>query len=144
MDKTSIQETVRQGIPLADFANFQIETLTDNRIDVTGEQQANINVHGTAFAGSQYVIGTLAAWSLIFSRLPENVALVQADGAIKYLAPVIGNIHASAEIEEDQMQSFLQRLHKKGRSIIRVEVVISYNGKPTSIYNATMHAGFNA
>jgi hypothetical protein len=49
-----LESEIRQGIPLATHMAFRISELTPCTIRVIGGAEENINVHGTAFAGSLY------------------------------------------------------------------------------------------
>jgi thioesterase domain-containing protein len=116
MTKSELERRIRTGIPLAAQMDFQVLELTGNSIRVSGGAAQNLNVHGTAFAGSLYAVCTLALWGLAHSRLPEAAELVIAEGNIRYRKPVVGEIVAECQIDTDAINGFLDNLQHKGKS----------------------------
>jgi len=104
MTSDELEQRIRQGIPLSVQMDFRVLDLNRNSIRVRGGGQENINVHGTAFAGSLYTVCTLAAWGLITSRLPEDASLVMAEGKIRYRKPVVGDLLASCEVLSSELE----------------------------------------
>lgn len=98
---------------------FQVLELTGNSIRVSGGAAQNLNVHGTAFAGSLYAVCTLALWGLARSRLPEDAELVIGEGNIRYRKPVVGEIIADCQIDKDAINGFLENLQRKGKGRLR-------------------------
>lgn len=137
-----LESEIRQGIPLAAQMAFRINELSPNAIRVVGGGSENINVHGTAFAGSLYTIATLALWGLIRARLPENTTLVLAEANIRYRKPVVGDIFAHCAIDTGDMEGFLQRLQKRGRARIAAKVEIAGEQDVAAEYQGTMYAYF--
>ena len=104
MTRQELERRIREGISVSAQMGFRVLELTENAISVCGGGDENVNVHGTAFAGSLYAICTLSAWGLIHSRLPKNAALVMAKGSIRYLRPVIGDIIAQCTIPQQELE----------------------------------------
>lgn len=121
---------------------FRVSELSPNTIRVVGGGNENINVHGTAFAGSLYAVATLALWGLIRARLPENATLVLAEGHIRYRKPVVGDITAHCEIDTAAMERFLERLNKRGRARLDAMVEIAGEQETAAQYQGTMYAYF--
>jgi thioesterase domain-containing protein len=120
-----LEQRIRDGIPIAAQMAFQIRELTGDKISVVGGGEENINVHGTAFAGSIYAIATLALWGLVNANLPEGASLVLAEGSIRYRQPIVGEIEANCSILPDEMSAFLQNLEKRGRSRLEARVIVA-------------------
>lgn len=140
LTREQLESEIRQGIPLASHMAFRISELTPNRIEVVGGGAENINVHGTAFAGSLYTVATLALWGLIRARLPEAATLVLAEGNIRYRKPVVGDIVASCTIDAVEMEQFLQRLNKRGRARLNARVEVAGKQALAAEYLGTMYA----
>jgi thioesterase domain-containing protein len=119
---------------------FEVVSLESSGITVMGSQHENINVHGTAFAGSLYCMCTLAVWGLVYSRLPENASLVIANAHIDYLKPVIGDILARGVVVPDEMEKFLAELQSDGKSSIKASADISQVDKQAVQYTAKLYA----
>jgi thioesterase domain-containing protein len=136
----TLEEQIRKGIPIAAQMAFQVRDLQPDSIWVVGGEEENINVHGTAFAGSLYAICTLALWGLVTSQLPEDTTLVLAKGHIRYHQPVVGEIEAHCTIAQDRMEAFLSELHKQGRS--RLDAIVELPGieGPAVEFKGTVYA----
>lgn len=137
-----LESEIRRGIPLAAQMAFRVSELSPNTIRVAGGGRENINVHGTAFAGSLYTVATLALWGLIRARLPDNATLVLAEAKIRYRKPVVGDLLAHCEIDTVDMEGFLQRLHKRGRARLDAKVEIACETDTAVEYQGTMYAYF--
>lgn len=135
-----LEQRIRDGIPIAAQMAFRVRELKPYTIQVTGGADENINVHGTAFAGSLYSICTLALWGLISARIPDGATLVLTEGNILYRQPVIGEIDARCTIEEESMENFLSRLHQRGRSRLQATVLVPGLEGAAAEYNGTLHA----
>jgi thioesterase domain-containing protein len=135
-----MEQRIRDGIPIAAQMAFQIQELTTDMISVVGGGEENINVHGTAFAGSIYAIATLALWGLVNAHLPEGVSLVLAEGKIRYRQPIEGNIQASCIISPDEMSVFLNRLQKRGLARLEATVIVSGTSGTAAEYYGTVFA----
>jgi thioesterase domain-containing protein len=139
----ALQERIRKGIPIAAQMAFQVRDLQPDSIQVVGGGVENINVHGTAFAGSLYAICTLALWGLVTSRLPEGTTLVLAKGQIRYCQPVVGEIEAHCSIAQERMETFLAQLHKQGRSRLDAMVELPGLEGPAAEFKGTVYARLN-
>ncbi|MET0067166.1 MAG: YiiD C-terminal domain-containing protein [Candidatus Thiodiazotropha sp.] len=140
MTPAQLEQRIRQGIPLAAHMDFRVLSLTENSIRVRGGAAENLNVHGTAFAGSLYAIATLAAWGLVRSRLPDGADLVMAEGNIRYLQPILGELIAECHIESGVFGQFLEQLSSRGKA--RLEASAEFPGRngPGASFEGQLHA----
>ena len=139
MNKTDLENEIRNGIVISQHMDFRVRELTPQSIEVSGGANENLNVHNTAFAGSLYSICTLAAWGLTFSKLPKGSALVMAKAEIEYLRPVQGEIIASANLEDAQSAALLHDLETLGKARLTLEVVVRNNQKTAVRFTAYLH-----
>jgi len=121
----ALQEIIHQAIPLSEAMGFHIIELTRSNIIVEGTLEANVNIHGTGFAGSIYSLATLSAWALVTHVLSEqaieaDLVIVSAD--IKYLTPVKGAIRCQCQLSNNQIQLLIEELVKKNRARLEAEV----------------------
>jgi thioesterase domain-containing protein len=135
-----LEQRIRDGIPIAAQMAFQVRELTADKIIVVGGSEENINVHGTAFAGSIYAIATLALWGLVNANLPEGASLVLAEGNIRYRQPIEGEIEASCSISHDEMSVFLKHLKKKGRARLQATVTVPGTSEVAAEYSGIVFA----
>ncbi len=140
LSAAELEQRIRTGIPVASQMDFRVRELERNAITVAGGGSENVNVHGTAFAGSQYAIATLALWGLVQSRLPEGADLVLAEGGIRYRKPVIGDIVAHCEIPAAELDTFLRRLQERGRAVLVATVQVPGTEGIAAEYQGTVHA----
>ena len=91
--------------------------------------EPNINIHGTAFAGSIYAAGMATGWTLMKCWYDANqyeAELVAAEANIKYLKPVQGDFQSTSKIpaESEALKKLISRL-KQNRSCgfpVKVEI----------------------
>ena len=126
------------GIRVADFANDQLV--------VRAELEPNINVHGTAFAGSLYAIAALCGWGMTWLQLKTrgiDASIVIADGKIHYERPVQEAIVATCAFSiRDQADSFV-RLRSEGKSRLLLECVINAHGAEAARFTGVYAARLN-
>jgi len=135
-----LEQRIRSGIPIAAHMDFRVRELTADSITVVGGGDQNINVHGTAFAGSLYAVCTLALWGLVSSRLPAGAALVLQEAGIRYRRPVVGDIVAGCTIAADTMERFLEALRQRGRARLDAVVEVAGSDGAAAEYRGTVYA----
>ena len=139
-DRQQLQQLISASIPLSEFMQFEISELTDNSIRTRAPLQTNINIHGSAFAGSLYSLSMLTAWAMLTHRLRQHAIdteLVAARADIRYRKPVTGQIDCHATLEPGQTEVFIRQLQRKGRARMEVEVIV---GDGAAIMTALMVA----
>ncbi len=140
MTGEELERAIRTGIPLSAHMDFRVLELSSYAIAVKGGGAENINVHGTAFAGSLYALTTLSVWGLVHSRLPEGTSLVLAEGRINYQRPVTGDIIARCEIEPHEMEDFLERVNTQGKGRLMAVSTVDMNDKPAAEFTGQVYA----
>lgn len=139
MDAKTLEQAIRQGIPISAQMDFKVKELHAQQIIVTGGAEQNINVHHTAFAGSLYSICTLAAWGLVYSKLPAGASLVMEKASIEYLRPVKGEIIANAYLSNECTQSMLEELERNKKARLKLPVSVDCNEKLAVNFYANLH-----
>ena len=124
---TALQKKIRRAIPLSEAMQFSIQDLSVDTIQVVAPLEPNINIHGTAFAGSIYSLGVLTGWALCTHIMDEfgiEAELVVARAEIRYRAPVNDDLECSCACSEAQRESFRQGVAAvgKGKLVLDVEV----------------------
>lgn len=141
MTPGELERRIREGIPISAHMGFRILELSLNAITVEGGGAENVNVHGTAFAGSLYAVSALAVWGLVHSRLPDDASLVMAQGGIEYFKPVVGDIIARCEISNSEMEDFLQAVNGRGKGRLQaIARVRTENGETAAQFSGQMYA----
>ena len=124
-----IESVLHREIPASKALELHVVSLASGRIRLEAPIGCtNVNIHGTAFAGSLYSISALAAWGMMYHTLQcadMKAALVIAEANIKYLRPVMGEIIAEANFTESDREAFISDLTNKGKAVSVIEVQIS-------------------
>src|SRR6056300_1138337 len=90
-----LQSIWHEQIPLSKAMQMQIETFDGELLETRAVLEPNVNVHGTAFAGSLYAIQALTGWGMMHLQLKLNnldASIVIASGQIDYAKPVAEEI----------------------------------------------------
>lgn len=78
----------------------------------------NINVHGTAFAGSLYAVAALCGWGMVWLKLRERrlaASIVIAEGHIRYARPVAEDIEVGCRFDASDQHDAWARLERDRR-----------------------------
>ena len=78
-------------IPLSQAMEMRIADFNGLALTTEASLAPNVNVHGTAFAGSLYAIQALTGWGMMHLQLALNTldaSIVIASGQINYAKPV--------------------------------------------------------
>jgi len=86
-----LQKTWHNKIPLSDAMGLKLDSFGNNVLTTRASLAPNINVHGTAFAGSLYSAQALTGWGMLWLQLKLlgiDASIVLASGQIEYLKPL--------------------------------------------------------
>lgn len=124
-----LHDTWRSGIPLTEAMQLAPLHFRDETLTVAAELAPNVNVHGTAFAGSLYAVAALAGWGLVHLTLRragiDDGSIVIAEGRIRYLRPVRERIVASCAMPPAELAAGLADLGADaGRARFALEAVL--------------------
>lgn len=124
-----LAETWRSGIPLTEAMRVTPQQFADETLTVAAELAPNVNVHGTAFAGSLYAVAALAGWGLVHLTLRragiDDAGIVIAEGRIRYLRPVQERILARCSMPPEVLAAGLAELGGdagRGRFALQAEL----------------------
>ena len=90
-----LQSIWHTRIPISKAMGIQATGYDGVALSARAGLAENINVHGTAFAGSLSAIAALCGWGMTWLKLKENSlegSIVIARGHIDYARPVTGDI----------------------------------------------------
>jgi thioesterase domain-containing protein len=92
----------------------------------------NTNHKSTAFGGSLYSIAVLCGWGLLHLKLADvrmHKYIVIQESTIRYLHPVMHDLHAECRLDDAAFKHFFQTLNKRGRARLSLDVVITDDGR---------------
>ena len=113
---TDLQAIWYQQIPLSKAMDMRIVDFADNTLTCCASLEPNVNVHGTAFAGSLYAVQALTGWGMMHLQLQLHeldASIVIANGQIDYAKPVAEEIVVSCSFAGQE--AAMDNLQKSGK-----------------------------
>ncbi len=104
-------------IPITKAMQARVKSFDGNVLIVEAALEPNINLHGTAFAGSLYTVCALTCWSIVHLQTTMRGArgsIVLASGHIDYAKPVKENLVATCVFGEQE--AAFTRLNESGKA----------------------------
>lgn len=115
---------------------IEVDAFADGRLGLRAPLAANVNDKGNAFGGSLASLMTLAGWGLVTVQLAAaglQADVYVADSQLRYLAPVYGQLQATAEAAEGaDWATFLERFAQRGHASITVAAQVIVDGQPAA------------
>ena len=124
---TNLQTIWHEQIPLSKAMDMQIVSFVDNTLTCRASLDPNVNVHGTAFAGSLYAVQALTGWGMmhLLLQLHElDASIVIANGNIDYAKPVAEDIVVRCSFGSQTEAMERLKTTGKGRFHLACEVVL--------------------
>jgi len=122
MDLQQELDYIQQHIPITANLGVEITSFDGDKIIISAPLEANKNLHGTAFGGSQAAIGILTGWALIYLKLKQlgiNNDLVIQKSEYDFKKPVTADFtYTCAFPSVAILETFIQTLKEKGKSRI--------------------------
>ena len=114
-----LQHTWHTEIPISKAMDIHIDHYRDNCLVARARLAPNVNVHGTAFAGSIYAVAALVGWGMTWLQLRRREidgSIVIASGNIDYTRPVTDNFVAGCRFDGDTQREAFTRLEQTGKT----------------------------
>ena len=140
-----LQRIWHEQIPLSKAMHMQITDFDGDLLTTQASLEPNVNVHGTAFAGSLYAIQALTGWGMMHLQLQLNdldASIVIASGQINYAKPVNEDIVVRCSFGEHLNE--LEKLKNigKGRFPLTCEVCLA-DGLPAGGFSGVYAVRLN-
>lgn len=114
-----------ESIPILEGMGIEIYEIQDHSVTLSAPLSKNNNYQGTAFGGSLNTICILSSYLLIHHILKSNKVpfktLVIQDSSIRYLRPVDSDFAATAEVDANDTNEFLEAVKSKNKGRISVK-----------------------
>ncbi len=124
-----LETELRRDIPLARMMDIRIASWDGSSVTLVAPPEPNINDKGCAFGGSLASLMTIAGWALIRLAMDERGVhgdVYVQDSQIRYLAPVFGELRATARLAEDEcVDGYFNTLASRGKARLGVAVEIA-------------------
>ena len=130
-ERASIAELERiwhREIPISAAMGIHIARFADDVLETRAALAPNVNVHGTAFAGSLYAIAALTGWGAVWLALARQGIdghIVIADGNIQYARPVAAEIVARCAFARADHEPAWRALADNGKCRFPLDVTIA-------------------
>jgi len=115
------------GIPLAGAMGIQVVEFAQNRLLIEAPLAPNINMHGSAFAGSLYGVCALAGWGMLWLQLRLRGlegSILLAEAHISYARPVVDTIRCACEFDPVAHERQLDRLADSGKGVFVLQTQV--------------------
>ena len=119
-----LESTWHEQIPLSRALQLRVSDFEADALETRAPLAPNINLHGTAFAGSLYAVCALTGWGYVW-RLGRahgwHGDIVLTRGEIDYRRPVRSEIVCAASTDSDAKAAFVEALAngRAGRCQVR-------------------------
>jgi thioesterase domain-containing protein len=126
-----LQRIWHREIPISAAMGIEVVEFANDHLMVRAPLPPNVNVHGTAFAGSLYAVAALCGWGMTWLQLQTraiDASIVIADGHIHYAAPVNAAIEAVCEFTGAALDAAMTHLASSGKARIALDCSISCAG----------------
>lgn len=127
-----LQSIWREQVPLATAMGVEIERYADDELVVRAALAPNVNLHGTAFAGSLYSVCALAGWGTTWLQLRgRNLdgRIVLAEGRITYRRAVTEDIVCRCRFDPAEQLANLEQLAKTGSGLFPLLCGVDAGGR---------------
>ena len=136
----SMNSLLHKEIPLCEFMQIKVTSLTKASIATVAPLAPNRNMHQTGFAGSQYALAVATGWALAHHRQKQFKLyglLVVKEATMHYKRPVKGDIELKAELtNETESINIVEELEKNGRACLPIIIGVYSGGKKCAYLEA--------
>ena len=141
----SLVNYLRQNVPLSKHMEIAAGEHTREWFELSAPLPPNLNDKQTAFGGSLATLCTLSGWcisSYLCKAIDNKIDIAVLDSQIRYRLPVTSDpIVARAYFPvQEIIDKFIQDLHNKGASRLKLDVQIFSEGKPAVIFSGQYYA----
>ncbi len=140
-----LQTIWHEQIPLSAAMQMRIADFDGHVLTTEASLTPNVNVHGTAFAGSLYAIQALTGWGMMHLQLKLNAldaSIVIASGQINYAKPVAQDIFVRCRFGEQLAEMEKLKSSGKGRFPLTSQVLLA-DGEPAGEFSGVYAVRLN-
>ncbi len=125
-----------KAMPPVVALGIEVDHYHDHQLSLRAPLAANLNDKGNAFGGSLASILTLSGWGLVSLELAAaglQADVYVADSRVRYLAPLYGDLLASARLDEEaSWEVFLTRFAERGHASVNLVAQVQADGRPAA------------
>lgn len=135
----ALQARWHEEIPISAAMGISVAGFDGTGLDLRAALAPNVNVHGTAFAGSLFSLAALCGWGLLYLQMQRRElpgAIVFVEGRIRCLKPVRDDVSAHcAWADEAEAELATLAASRRGRVLLSTalhcggETVAQFSGE---------------
>jgi len=137
-DLAALERIWHEEIPISAAMGIRVASFEDDTLETRAALAPNVNVHGTAFAGSLYAIAALTGWGLTWLQLRRHAyagSIVIAEGNIRYVRPVAAEIVARCRFDASLQAPAIDRLRETGKCRFTLECAITADDADAALFS---------
>lgn len=124
MTKSELGEFIRKSVPLTESMKLTVEEISDFSVRIGVPFEPNTNHYGTAFGGSISIMGIVAGWALLHSKISDDkivCRLAIGESRIKFIRPASSDFYAVCNtLNEANWKDFISEFLSVGRASIKL------------------------
>jgi thioesterase domain-containing protein len=127
----ALEQILHNEIPISRALGVRVSNYDGGSLSLDAPLEPNLNHKSTAFGGSLYSLAVLSGWGLLHLNLADaklHKLIVIQESTIRYLRPVLHDLHAECRMDKDKFSHFLLTLKKHGRARISLNAIITDDG----------------
>lgn len=144
MTPADLRQFLQDRIPLTRTMEVDVVDAGEDRVTLIAPLAPNVNHRQTVFGGSASSLAILAAWSLVYVRLKnevQGVRIVIQRNTTTYERPITGAFTATCDLSDaPAWERFRDTLRRRGRARIHVGAVLQCNGERVGSLDASFVA----
>lgn len=144
MTKSALGEYIRSNVPLTDCMKLEVEDLTDFSVRISVPIKPNGNHYGTAFGGSISIMGIVAGWALLHSKIEDEkitCRLAIGESSTKFIKPALSDFYAVCDsLTPENWNSFLSEFVSKGKSSIKLVSEVKFGDQLIAVQEGLYYA----
>ena len=129
----ALEQLLHSEIPISRAMGIRVAHYDGASLSLDAPLEPNLNHKSTAFGGSLYSLAVLCGWGLLHLKLAEarmHKHIVIQESNIRYLHPVVQDLHAECRLDDAAFKHFLRTLERHGRARLSLDVVITQGNRP--------------
>jgi thioesterase domain-containing protein len=138
MTPAELETYLHKHIPMSGAMQVTVVDLQPDHVILSAPLAPNINHRETVFGGSAAAVATLAAWSLVHTRLTSAgipSRLVIQRNTMSFKKPITGTFVAQSSISHpEKWELFTRTLKQKGTARVTVTCELVFAGRPAGYF----------
>jgi thioesterase domain-containing protein len=138
MTPQAMTDFLHREVPLTAAMGVHVLRCMPDEVELAAPLAPNLNLHGTAFAGSLATLGLISGWTVLNRALSEaqlQAHLVAQKSECTFLAPATQELRGIARLPAGEWARFVTALQHKGRA--RISVVTEIHSGETLVVSHT-------